>query len=113
MDSPSHDGASSSSDSLERKPPFARLINHFVSAKKALSSTNNVWRANEIVAHAKKSIENTVTLDSKTKVLRKSIDQQFTILKSVRHGLETVQKDAQKELKVGGLPRENQRWSPL
>lgn len=91
---------SSSSGSLDHKPPTTRLVNFFVGAKKALSSTNNVYRANEIVSDAKKSIENIVSLDSRIKFVRKGINQSFTSLKLMRNGMKIAESNSEGEFKV-------------
>lgn len=106
MDSPVHQsGTSSSDESLDHKPPIARVVNHFVGAKKALSSSGNAWRATKIVSDAKKSIENIATIDSKVEFLREGINEVVTHIRKTRDAMGIVERDIGKEFKVRRLYR--------
>lgn len=92
-DSPSH--------SYEETPTLERLVTHFLAAKRSLSSTDQVYRANEIVNGARSHIEESAVLQAKNTFLRKGVDEEVHALHSVRDGLDTVGRTAELEFKVG------------
>ena len=102
MDSPSHaSSSSSSSDNLDNSTlPLARLVSHFVAAKRSLSSTSDICHANEIVADGKNTLENIIVLDSRTSSLSDAVNKQLSLLRAIRQGLGTVERDVATEFKV-------------
>ena len=96
------DTASNSSEEAlsEKRPSLERLVFHFVASKRSLTSVNHVWRANEIVATARTSIEKIACLCARNSFLRQSADNQLLTSKAVRHGIEIVGQDGQVDFKV-------------
>ena len=80
--------------------PLERLVGHLVSAKRALASTNQVYRANEIVTTARASLEENAILRAKNSFIRQSLQQQLDSLRAVQHGIGQVGQEAQSDLKV-------------
>ena len=81
-------------------PSLNRLVSYFVAAKRALSSTAQIWRANEIVTCAKSCIENIAALDARVKFLKSLISRKKNIHRAVRRGLETIAIGVEAEFKV-------------
>lgn len=94
-------GSNSSNEALaEKRPSLERLVSHFVASKRSLASVNHVWRANEIVATARTSIEKIACLCARNNFFRQSIENQLLSLRAVRHGIEVVGQDGQVDFKV-------------
>jgi autophagy-related protein 17 len=81
---------SPSTHSFPPKPPpsLQRLIQHYASAKQALSSTQYVWRANQLVTSARDLIEEIAVLNARNEYLCKGAEGQVDILYDVKAGLE-------------------------
>ncbi|KAI9657299.1 MAG: autophagy protein 17 [Bathelium mastoideum] len=92
--------ASQSSSRSSLPDPLERLVGHFVSAKRALASTTQVWRANEIVTTARASLEENAILRAKNAFIHQSLQQQLDSLRAVQYGIEQVGQDAQSDLKT-------------
>ena len=92
--------ASSKSSKSSLADPLERLVGHFVAAKRALSSTGQVWRANEIVTAARASLEENAILRAKNTFLCRASRQQLDALRAVQYGVEQVGQDAHSDLKV-------------
>ena len=86
--------------SFHEAPKLDRLVEHFVSAKRSLSSTSDVYRANEIVQDARNYVEQSAILQAKNVFLRTGVSEQINVLRSVRDGLESVGQEAQVEFQV-------------
>ncbi|KAI9672671.1 MAG: autophagy protein 17 [Alyxoria varia] len=101
MPQPGDDRSDTSSDdgSADEEPSFASLVSHFVAAKRSLSSTGHVWRANEIVAIAKPCLENIVHMDARMGFLDGMIEKHLRHLDNIRHGLETIKINVDEEFK--------------
>ena len=84
---PSSSPAASPAASFHAAPSAERLIQHFVSAKRSLGSTNYVWRANELVTTSRALIEEIATLNAQNKFTRRGVDDEVEILHSLRHGI--------------------------
>lgn len=80
--------------------PLEQLVEHFVAAKRSLSSTALVYRANEIVQDARGHIEECAILRAKNTFLRSGVDEQVNVLNSVRSGLDSVSAEAQVDFQV-------------
>lgn len=102
MDSPSHaSSSSSSSGNLDNsRLPLARLVSHFVAAKRSLSATNDISHANEIVADGRTTLENIIVLDARVSSLSHAVNNQLILLRAIRQGLGTVETDVATEFKV-------------
>ncbi|KAI9731250.1 MAG: autophagy protein 17 [Claussenomyces sp. TS43310] len=86
-------GRSSTSDDIA----LETLVSHLLASKRALSSINTVWRANEIVTSARSALEESVILSSRTGFLRKGISQQTKTLQKIRRDIEFAYSDTQRE----------------
>lgn len=80
--------------------PVEELVAHLLAAKRALSSINTVWRANEIVTSARAALEESVVLNSRAGFIRNAISQQTKLLDRVKKGVENVYNDGQHEFEV-------------
>ena len=90
----------SPSESVHSPPTLDRLITHFVAAKKSLSSTSQVYRANEIVQDARKALEEAAVLKAKNTFIRNGADEELHVLQAVGTGLDTVGREAQVDFQV-------------
>lgn len=72
---------------------LARLVAHFVAAKRALTTTTYVYRANEIVSAARQCLDDIDAATPQNTFLRGAISKQLTVLKSIRSGLEVAAED--------------------
>ncbi|KAI9710001.1 MAG: autophagy protein 17 [Bogoriella megaspora] len=98
--SPSPSQSLHSSTSTAPQPLLERLVNHFVQAKKSLSCTTHVWRANEIVNTARTCLEENAVLRAKNTFVRRGLGEQLGSLRAVLVGIEGVGRDAQGDLKT-------------
>ncbi|KAF2154702.1 APG17-domain-containing protein [Myriangium duriaei CBS 260.36] len=81
--------------SPDQPPPLDLLVGYFVSAKKSLSSTSHVYRANEIVEDARALVEEGAVLKAKNAYVRNGVEEQVRILRNIHGGLEAVGLEAQ------------------
>ncbi|EON65732.1 hypothetical protein W97_04971 [Coniosporium apollinis CBS 100218] len=88
----------SSTDSVhDGEPTLTQLVNHFVAAKRSLSSITHVWRANEIVNAGRGLLERNAVLSAKNSFVRRSIHDQLSALEAVRQGIDVVSGEVQEE----------------
>ncbi|KAJ9645667.1 hypothetical protein H2199_002706 [Coniosporium tulheliwenetii] len=88
----------SSTESVhEGEPSLTQFVNHFVAAKRSLSSITHVWRANEIVNAGRGLLERNAVLSAKNSFVRRSIDDQLSALEAVRQGIDIVSGEVQEE----------------
>ena len=93
----------SSTESLPRPPsdlaltPLERLVSHLVSAKRSLSSINHVWRANEIVESARKSLETNAISVARSDFLKRGIEAQVNLLAQVQKNTRAVEEEGAME----------------
>ena len=80
--------------------PIESLIDHLLSAKKALNSIGTLWRANEIVSTAQTALEESVIISARTGFLRRGITQQVKIIDKTRNGLSQVLRDGEAGFEV-------------
>ncbi|SPO01008.1 related to protein involved in authophagy (APG17) [Cephalotrichum gorgonifer] len=80
--SPTHD------EEPEADVPIETLVEHLLSAKRALSTMTSVLRANEICTLALELYEEAVVLGSETEYLRRALSSQLTVLTRVRNKLD-------------------------
>ncbi|RAL13837.1 autophagy-related protein 17 [Aspergillus homomorphus CBS 101889] len=71
-------------------PQLDTLISHLVAAKRSLSSINHAWRANEIVTAARSALEESVIVSARTSFLRRGLNNQLRLLRSVRSEVEEI-----------------------
>lgn len=90
------DGAQASASDL----PIETLIDHLVNAKKALTSLDTLYCANEIVATAQTALEESVLLSAQTGFLRRAITHQVRVVDRVRLGLDQEVKNAEDDFQV-------------
>lgn len=64
------------------------LISYLVAAKRSLSSIHHVHRATTLLNDARSTIESTAALVARTKYLRRSLNSQLKLLRSVQFDLE-------------------------
>ncbi|EMC93855.1 hypothetical protein BAUCODRAFT_75053 [Baudoinia panamericana UAMH 10762] len=115
--------ASSESASASPSPPpsqeasfhgvisLEHLVRHFVTAKKSLSSTTHVWRANELVTSSRTLIEEIAVLNARNAFARKGVDDQIDILYTLKHGVAQVGEVAADEFQatIASLDKANDR----
>ncbi|CAK4020552.1 Autophagy-related 17 [Lecanosticta acicola] len=65
-------------------PSLERLVVHFVSAKRSLTSASHVYRANELVTSSRTLIEELAALTAKTAFGRKGLDEQVDTLEAIK-----------------------------
>lgn len=128
MNSSDDEGRSSTSRSVSRSPSPAlsleeeqehspptleRLVLYFVSAKRSLASTTQVYRANELVTHSRSLIEEIAVLSAKNSFSRKALLEGLDTLTAVRDAVlnEDEQIAADFESKVLKLDAAHDRLS--
>lgn len=92
--SPQPSFLASESETLER------LVSHFVAAKRSLSATAHVYRANEIVDTARSLIEEAAVLEAKNAFLERGVNEEANVLVAVKDGLDGIGRDANNALGV-------------
>ncbi len=95
----------SSTDSLSPSPPtgpptLQQLVDHFVAAKRALATTAQVVRANEIVTEARAALEENAILNAKNGFARTCVREQVRSLEAVRVGIGKVGDEGEEEFQV-------------
>ena len=100
--------ASSSTESLARrdeedasKSTLEKLLDYLLASKRSLSSTNHVWRANEIVNSAREAVAEGVVLRARSEFLRQAVDEQLNLLARVKNGVEHTRRRGQTDFEVG------------
>lgn len=84
----------------KQQPTLERLVTHYVAAKRSLTSTNLVYRANELVSSAREALKENAVLSAKGAFVKRSLEDHLTSLKAVHQGMEQVRGDAQDEFNV-------------
>ncbi|KAK8208973.1 autophagy protein 17 [Zalaria obscura] len=90
----------SPSASYNGEPTLEQLVTHFVAAKRSLSATTDAYRANEIVNTARELIEETAVLQAKNTFVRHGVEEEVSVLHSIRDGLDSVGRNAEVEFKT-------------
>jgi len=90
----------SAAGSYQEAPTLDRLVGHLVAAKRSLSSSAQVYRANEIVQEARLSVEKSAVLRAKNTFVRNGVDEQVHVLHAAGAGLERVAREAQVDFQV-------------
>ncbi|KAK0906145.1 autophagy protein 17 [Friedmanniomyces endolithicus] len=79
---------SSPEASVQQGPPsLERIVVHFVAAKRSLTSTSHLWRANELVTRSRALIEEIAVLNARNTFARHGVDDQLDILHAIRDGV--------------------------
>lgn len=74
------------------------LIAYLLAAKKSLSSIHHVHRATTILTEARSIVEATAILVAKTKYLRRSLNSQLRVLRSIQYELEATAHGVKQEI---------------
>ena len=94
---PSPSPPASPSTSVQGPPSLDRLVGHFVAAKRSLTSTSHVWRANKVVTDSRALVEEIAVLNAKNAFARNGVEQNLEILESFREALLQVRDKAGNE----------------
>ncbi|SMQ49337.1 unnamed protein product [Zymoseptoria tritici ST99CH_3D7] len=70
--------------SYQGPPSLERLVIHFVSSKRSLTSTAHVYRANELVTTSRALIEELAVLNAKNAFARRGLEEQVDTLAAIR-----------------------------
>ncbi|KAK5136719.1 hypothetical protein LTR08_002372 [Meristemomyces frigidus] len=98
--------------SLHHEPPsLERLVLHFVSAKRSLTSTSYVWGVNELVTSSRGLIEEIAVLNARNTFVRRGVDEQLDTLRAIRGGVAEVGESATVDFKstIATLDQANAR----
>lgn len=66
------------------EPNLERIVAHFVAAKKSLTATQHVYRANELASCSRALVEEIAALNAKNSYAKRGVDEQLGTLKSIR-----------------------------
>lgn len=77
------------------------LVEHLIAAKRALSSTSQVHRANELISQAKANIEQIAVRTARVEFTRNAIQKQLRIASDAHKALTKVKWRVDAEFKVG------------
>lgn len=92
--------SASPAGSISEAPSLERLVACFVAAKRSLSATSHVYKANEIVEDARSLVEEGGILRAKNTYVRNGVEEQFHVLQNIHGGLEAVGQEAQVDFQV-------------
>lgn len=110
--SQTHGGSYGSSESLARRDDLdssktttlEKLLDYLLAAKRSLSSTNHVWRANEIVNSARDALTEAVIIQARSGFLKHAIVEQLRVLTGVKNGVEQVARHGREDFEVRSWP---------
>lgn len=68
-------------------PTLARLINHFLSAKRSLNSTSFVYRANELVTTSRALVEEISILNARNSYSTRGVQESVDVLVNIKDGI--------------------------
>ncbi|KAI9852746.1 MAG: autophagy protein 17 [Thelocarpon superellum] len=77
-----------------------QIIEYLLASKRSLTSTEHVWRANELVTTARAALQGGVELGARTGFVRRALVEQFKVLQRVKHGVDHVGKQAHGEFEL-------------
>jgi autophagy-related protein 17 len=77
-----------------------RLVQHFVAAKRSLSSTASVSRARHVVTTARRLVEETAVLSAKNAFVKQGVLEEANVLVAVRDGLDSIGRETDVDFKV-------------
>jgi len=108
---PSSSPPASPEASFHGPPSTERLVGHFVAAKRSLTITSHVWRANELTSSSRALIEEIAVLNAKNAFARRGVDEQVETLRVIRAGIADVEERAAADFKatIGRLDEANDR----
>ena len=101
----------SPSTSFHAEPSLERLTTHFVNAKRSLSTTQHVFRANELVTSSRALVEEIAVLNARNEYATRAAQDGVKVLEDVRCNIEKQGDDAQAEFDrvIEGLDEANGR----
>ncbi|KAI4745041.1 APG17-domain-containing protein [Aureobasidium sp. EXF-12298] len=76
-----------------------RLVQHFVAAKRSLSSTASVSRAHHVVTTARRLVEETAVLSAKNAFVKQGVLEEANVLVAVRDGLDSIGRETDVDFK--------------
>lgn len=85
--SPSPSPSPPQSPTIDQTPGLQDLISHFVNAKRSLTATSHVYRANELVTNSRSLIEEIAILNAKNIYVKRRVDEQVDTLSAIREAL--------------------------
>lgn len=77
-----------------------RLLDFLLAAKRSLSATSQVWRANEIVSSARDALTESVLVRARSAFLREGIAEQVKLLYAIKGGVDRVAHRGRTEFEV-------------
>ncbi|KAF2482845.1 autophagy-related protein 17 [Neohortaea acidophila] len=80
----------SPSASLHALPSVEQLVHHFAAAKRSLTSTQYIWRANELVTSSRTLLEEIGVLNARNAFVRRTVDGQLDTLEAVKNSISAV-----------------------
>jgi autophagy-related protein 17 len=105
--SPSPTSPASSNASVEppepayQEPGLDKLVTFFIAAKRSLSATTNVYRANEIVTAARDDLTENAVLSAKNAFLGRAISDQVAAVEAAHKGAELISVETHDDFQVG------------
>ena len=101
----------SPSTSFHAEPSLQRLTTHFVTAKRSLSTTHHVFRANELVTASRALVEEIAVLNARNEYAGREADDGVRMLEDVKWHIEKRGGDTQSEFStvLKGLDEANGR----
>lgn len=91
----------SSSSYLRHLPDLGTLVEHLIAVKRSLSSTAQVYRANELVFQARGQVEDIAVAAARDEFLRKAVLKQVGVVARMQRALEKIKARGEGEFKVG------------
>lgn len=101
----------SPSTSFHAEPSLQQLTTHFVNAKRSLSTTHHVFRANELVTASRALVEETAMLNARNEYAGREAEDGVRLLEDVKGHIEKKGGDTQAEFSavLEGLDEANGR----
>lgn len=101
----------SPSTSSYAEPSLQRLTTHFVTAKRSLSTTHHVFRANELVTSSRKLVEEVAVLNARNEYATRAAEEGVRVLEDTKWAIEQKGDDAESDFTrvIEGLDEANGR----
>lgn len=91
---------SASSLKSAQMPELGQLVEHLIAAKRSLSSTAQVYRANEVVSQTRLQLEQIVIAAARNDFLQNAIRRQLGTVQNAKRALEKIRANVSVEFKV-------------